>query len=269
MRPGIAALAPFFLMAVMRPGTSLAAGDLSELEQTGTLRVLAVVVEDEPQFFSLRPGSHPGFDREILEGFARLRKLNLEVVRQPSWDALVPALLEGKGDVIAGRFTATETRRQRITFTTETFPTRNVVISRKPHRPIESLEQLSGETVGIVKGTSLAEVAGGLRLSKHGLDDQIPAGGLPAALRSGRVTCAIDELAGAILLQRADPDVQIGAFVGAPGSYAFGVRKESPQLLKSLNEYIENLRRTPTWNRLVVKYFGEAAVEVLNKARAR
>jgi hypothetical protein len=37
--------------------------------------------------------------------------------------------------------------------------------------------------------------------------------------------------------------------------------------LKALDEYIENLRRTPTWSRLVVKYFGERAPDVLKKAR--
>ena len=31
---------------------------------------------------------------------------------------------------------------------------------------------------------------------------------------------------------------------------------------------IENLRKTATWSRLAVKYFGESAPEVLKKARA-
>jgi len=39
------------------------------------------------------------------------------------------------------------------------------------------------------------------------------------------------------------------------------------ELLKALDEYIENLRRTATWSRLVVKYFGEMAPDVLKKAR--
>ncbi len=47
------------------------------------------------------------------------------------------------------------------------------------------------------------------------------------------------------------------------------MRKEDPALLAPLNEYIGNLRRTPTWGRLVVKYFGEAAPEILRRARAQ
>ena len=61
----------------------------------------------------------------------------------------------------------------------------------------------------------------------------------------------------------------MGMLLGAPGSYAFGVRPDDKALLQSLDEYIDNLRKTPTWNRLVVKYFGEQAPEVLKKARTQ
>ena len=76
--------------------------DLSEVQQRGTLKVLAVVIEEEPAFLSLKPGTPPGFDYEILEGFGKLQKLKLEIVSVPSYDALIPALLKGRGDVIAG-----------------------------------------------------------------------------------------------------------------------------------------------------------------------
>jgi ABC-type amino acid transport substrate-binding protein len=71
----------------------------------------------------------------------------------------------------------------------------------------------------------------------------------------------------AISAQRADPALQLGLFLGPPTSLAYGVRKGDADLLKALDEYIENLRRTPTWSRLVVKYFGERAPDVLKKAR--
>ncbi|HEX9204116.1 MAG TPA: hypothetical protein VF964_09150, partial [Vicinamibacteria bacterium] len=56
----------------------LSALDLDEIEKWGSLRVLAVVSNQSDEFFSGKPGV--GFDREILEGFTRLRRLKLEVV---------------------------------------------------------------------------------------------------------------------------------------------------------------------------------------------
>jgi len=34
---------------------------------------------------------------------------------------------------------------------------------------------------------------------------------------------------------------------------------------QALDDYLANLRRTPTWSRLVVQYFGESALEILQK----
>jgi ABC-type amino acid transport substrate-binding protein len=99
------------------------------------------------------------------------------------------------------------------------------------------------------------------------VDEAIPTGTLPAALKVGRVSAVVLGLENAIDAQRQDPDLQLGLFLGPPRSLAYGVRKEDTELRQALSDYIDNLRRTPTWARLVVKYFGEAAPDILRKAR--
>jgi ABC-type amino acid transport substrate-binding protein len=242
-----------------------AALDLAEVQKRGTLRVLAVVIEEEPQFLSTKAGTPPGFDAELLESFAKLHKLKLEIVSLPSYDSLIPALLKGKGDLIAGGFTATEQRKKQIAFSEEAFPTRNVAYNRKPGKPIASLDALKSEKVGTYKGSAMAESLAAAGVSS--IDDGIEPGGYPAALKSGRITAAVDGVEAALVARLKDPDIQIGPFVGAPESLAYGVRKEDAQLLAALNSYVSNVRKTPTWSRLAVKYFGEQAPEILKKAR--
>jgi ABC-type amino acid transport substrate-binding protein len=252
-----------FLAAVLAlPAAGL---DLAEVQQRGALKVLAVVIEEEPAFLSLKPGTAPGFDYEILEGFGKLHKLKVEIVPVPSYDGLIPALLKGKGDVIAGGFTATEGRRKQIAFTEEVFPTRNVVYTRKPGKVIKAVDELKVEKVGTYKGTSMAEdlAAAGI----VSVDDGIELGGFPAALKAGRITAAVDGVEAALVARLKDPDLQIGAFIGEVDSLAYGVRKEDTKLFQALNSYVSNLRKTTTWSRLVVKYFGDAAPEILKKAR--
>ena len=106
------------------------AADLPEVLKRGTLRALVVVSEEEAYFVSSRPDAPPGFDAEVLEGFARLHKLKLAIVPVSGWDTLIPSLLKGKGDLIAGGFTDTESRRRQIEFTAEVFPTRSVAMTR-------------------------------------------------------------------------------------------------------------------------------------------
>jgi len=243
-----------------------AQADWPEIEQSGRLRVLAVMVADEPEFFTVEKGVPPGFDHELLKGFAERNKLKLEVVPVIGWDQLIPALEAGEGDLIAGRFTETEARRQKIAFSVPVFPTRAVVLTRKPTPPVTSLEQLRAQKVGLVKGTSMIEALAGAGLPANAVDATIPSGGIPEALRSGRITATVDEVAGAILTQRKDPALQIGMFLGPGGNYAYGLRKSDSRLLGKLNAHIDTIRQSASWNRLVVKYFGNAAPEILKKA---
>ena len=57
-------------------------------------------------------------------------------------------------------------------------------------------------------------------------------------------------------------------YIGEPGSLAFGVRKDDSQLLSALNVHIERTRKG-TRSRLVIKYFGENALQVLQAAAAK
>jgi ABC-type amino acid transport substrate-binding protein len=243
------------------------AADLADVKSQGALRVLVVSVRGTNEFFPVNPDPQPGFDREVLEGFAKLQRVRLEVVPVAAWDALIPELQAGHGDVIAGRFTVTDARKKLIVFTSEVFPTRNVVLTRKPHRVVRTLAELRDEKVGTVKGTSLAEAVAASGVPKANVDETIPSGTLPDALKAGQVTAVVLGVENAISAQRADAALQLGLFLGPPNSLAYGVRKEDGALLAALNDYIENVRRTPTWSRLVVKYFGEMAPEVLKKAR--
>ena len=175
---GLLALAP----------ASAAAQDLDEIEKRGTLRVLAVVAPDD-EFLTDQPGR--GLDRELLEAFAQLKQLRLLVVSVDAWDGLVPALLKGRGDVIAGRFTVTEARQKQIDFTPEVFPTRSVVVTRRPHRVVATLLELRSERVGTVKGTSLADAVTAAGVPLASVDDGIATGRRPEALPSGRVTAVV------------------------------------------------------------------------------
>ena len=253
-------LATLASLAVSTPATA----DLAELQQRGTLRVLAV---DEDLFFSLKPGTLPGFDRDMLEGFAKLHKLKLEVVPLASWDAMIPSLLEKKGDLIVGGYAITAARAEKIAFTSEVFPSRKVVLTRKPHRVVSTLAQLREEKVGTVKGTSMAEAVAAAGVPEASREF-VASGTLPAALQSGKVTAVVLPVEHAIKEQKLDPAIQIGVFLGTPGSLAWGLRKEDRVLQQALNEYVENVRRTPTWSRLVVKYLGAEAPDILRKARA-
>jgi membrane-bound lytic murein transglycosylase F len=251
-------------VAVLLAGSAEAL-DLPELQARGTLRVLAVTSPEEPYFVCESPRG--GFDWELLESFARLHRLRLELVSVAGWDELIPALTRGRGDLIAGGFTSTEARRRQIAFTAETFPTRSVVVTRKPAPAVRSLEELKAARIGTLKGTFMYDDLLSAGIPAARIDDALPTGGIPEALRAGRITAGVDGIEAVLIAKSKDAELEIGLFLGKPASLAWGVRLEDAQLLKALDEYVGNVRRTPTWSRLAVKYFGDSAPEILKKAR--
>jgi ABC-type amino acid transport substrate-binding protein len=245
-------------------GSSLAAS-LADLRARGSIRVIAAEGE-QPEEFSFKPGTAPGFEREMLEGFAKLQRLKLEVVSVKGWDERIPALLRGEGDVIVA-LTDTDERRKLVVFTAETIQARHVVVSHKPHEVVNTVDEFRKERVGLLKATSWAQAAieAGVPASRVETFSELEP--LLAALKSGRIGATVMSVSDYTLAAKRNPGLQAGVFVGPPRHQAWAVRKEDKELAEAMNAYIGNLRKTSSWNRLVIKYFGEHALSVLGRAR--
>jgi polar amino acid transport system substrate-binding protein len=255
---GAALLLAFF--AVPAPGF-----DLPEIKSRGSIKVIAAEGV-QPEEFSFTAGSDPGFEREMLEGFARLQHVKLEVVRGKQWDDRIPALLRGEGDVIVG-LTETESRRRVIAFTAETIPTRHVVVTHVPHAPVNTVEQLRRERVGVVISTSWAQAAVDAGVPDARIETFAELEPLIEAMKAGRIGATVLSVSDFTLAAKRHPGLEAGVFLGPLAHQAWGIRKEDQQLAEALNGYIENLRKTSSWSRLVVKYFGAQALTVLGRAQ--
>jgi ABC-type amino acid transport substrate-binding protein len=207
--------------------------DLAEVRAAGRLRVLAAV-DDDPAWFSLRAGESPGFEREVLEGFARLQKLRFEVVPIARWEDAIPMLLRRDGDVLGG-MSATAERRQRVDFSAELLPVRVVVVTRRPAPPTRAMK--------------VADIAAAVE-----------------AIRVGHADATVSGAVDFFLQRRRNPGLEAGMPIGEAQSSAWAVRKGSPELRQALDAYLVQLRRSPNWSRLLIKYFGDDAPAVLGGA---
>ncbi len=244
-----------------RPG---AAADLTALKARGVLRVI-VASDEQPEMFALKPGVEPGFDRELLEGFARLNRIRLEPVVLP-FDDSIPALLREDGDVIIG-LVDTEARRKKIDFTTEILPTRTIVLTRRPQPSITTLDALRAARVGVVAGTSWVDATLAAGVPQARLESYDDLASALAALKAKKIAATVVSLVDATLAIRKDPELQAGVALGTPGRACYGLRKGDVELRQALDTYVDSMRKAGTWSRLVVKYFGDRALAVLGKAK--
>jgi ABC-type amino acid transport substrate-binding protein len=261
-----AALAAALLLA--SGARRLGAEDLDAIRARGTLRVIFGSY-GMPEAITLQPGAPPGLEREMIEGFAALHRLKVEFVPVETSGERIPALLAKKGDIVVGGLGVTEERRKVVDFTVEVFPSRHLVVTHRPHPPIETLEQLRKVRVGTTKGSSWAETVAAAGIPPENLDLSFTTPEeVLEALRGGKVTAVVMAVGWALLEKRKDPQIELGMFMGAPNGRAWAVHKDAPELRKALDEYVANIRRSSTWHRLVIKYYGELALEVLKRARA-
>ena len=252
--------------ALLLTAAGAGAADLEDIRKRGELRVLAAD-DESPLWFSFRDDGEPGFEREVLAGLARVQKLKLVLVPVVRWEDAIPDLVKGRGDVLAG-VNVTEDRRKLIDFSDELLPAKHVVVTRAPHAQVRTLVQLQSERVAVTPGTTWwdAVVAAGVPASRIvKVDDAAQAF---ASLREGKATAAALDLIDFFFERRKDPAIEIGMTLGDSLSSSWGVRKTDPALLQAINSYLRDLRNSPAWSRLVVKYFGEDALAVLGRAGA-
>lgn len=245
--------------------TAARAADLAVVEKRGVIRVI-VAADEAPETYSLAMGGEPGFERELIESFARRRSLRVETVVSKTYPDRIAMLVADKGDVIAAIFD-TEDRRKLVDFTQEVMPTHNVAVTRRPTPVVANAKDLLSQRVGAIKGTKPAEAA---------LQEGVPAASLRTydrledmfeALQRGEVTVVVLPISELAIARKRYPALQAGATVGAPGTVAWAVRKEDGDLKRALDEYLVDLRRSAVWSRLVVKYFGDEALQVLGRKR--
>jgi ABC-type amino acid transport substrate-binding protein len=252
-------------LALLAVAGTASPADLPELQARKVLRVV-VAADESPETFSVKGGDSPGFEREMLEGFARLNGLRLEVVTAKTHADRIPALTRGEGDVIVAIFD-TPDRRKQVAFTVEVMPTHNVAVTMAPHPPMQTLAALREAKVAAIRGAKPAEAVAEAGVPARSVVLYERMEDLLQALKAGEVTAAVLPVSELALASKRVPGLSAGTTVGAPGVIAWAVRKEDVALLAALDDYLGNTRRGQAWSRLVVKYFGDETLSVLGRRR--
>jgi ABC-type amino acid transport substrate-binding protein len=255
------------LRAVLFAASLLLAGVAGARDATPglppTLRVL-VATDEMPEMFSFEPSGPPGFERELLDGFCRVHGLQLEVVPVQDFDRIIPMLLEGEGDVIAG-IVDTPARREKIAFTTEVFPLRHMAVTRQPRGPVRGAKELRELRVGVIPSSSWESVTIEAGVPPGNRVPYRDATALLEGLREGEIDAVVMALLDYSLARKRDPDLVAGAFLGPTTSAAFGIRKGEDRLAETLNGYLEGMRQAR--HHLMFKYLDEESLSLIALAR--
>jgi membrane-bound lytic murein transglycosylase MltF len=249
-------------------------GDLEEMRDRGVIRVL--VTYNRTNYFLEGPQAR-GFEYELLEAYGKAlntRKsgdgLHTEMVYIPlPLDELIPALLDGRGDIAAAGLTITPERSQQVTFTEPYIDdVREVVVGHLDQPAMTSVEELSAKRIFVVRGSSYAQHLKALdaRLTEQGKEpilisevvSNMQTEELLEMVERGVIDYMVADNHIAELWQARYPHLQIHAQIpiSDAGKIAWAVRPSNPELRESLNRFIvEHRKGSLMGNILFSRYF--------------
>ncbi|MFD1215914.1 MULTISPECIES: transporter substrate-binding domain-containing protein [Microbulbifer] len=223
-------------------------GDLEAITTHGTLRLLAPRgFEDD----SLPRDGLPGDAwRALAEKFARNRGLEPQWVFVDSFADLIPALVDGRGDIIAINFSRTPERASLVAFTRPLEYVQEVLVTSREKGQKESKkasEEQSVDAADVVQvalrpGSAFAGTINdlsdtGVEYVPQYLEEAISHDDLLAAVAAGTYPATVIDSNLAEVLLPAYPELQARALLEDRRAIAWAVRTEAPELERALNEY--------------------------------
>jgi len=251
-------------------------GDFDDMTERRLIRVL--VVYNKMMFFfdrgQLRGATHDGFmefekfvNERLKTGTLKTKVLFIPVSR----DRLLPALVEGKGDIAAANLTITAARLKTIDFS-DPFLTgvKEIVVTGSSAPKLSSLDELSGREVHVLTSSSYYEsllrlntvfekegkkpvkiVAASELLEDSDLLEMVNAGLIPTVIVDNHKAEFWKGIFEKINLH---PDIA----VNTGGEIAWAFRKGSPKLKEMINEFVKGHRKGSLMgNILLTRYLKE------------
>ncbi|MGL6161571.1 transporter substrate-binding domain-containing protein [Microbulbifer sp.] len=209
-------------------------GDLPEIRAHGVLRLLAPRNQEDD---SLPREGLPGSEwRQLAERFARSRGLEPQWVYVETFAGLIPALAEGRGDVIATNFSRTAERAEQVDFTRALQYVRELLVTgRDTPLDTEPLQVAVRRGSAFAQTLSTGERSG--RFSVTYLDEPVDHDDLLTAVAGGDYPATVIDSNLADALLPAYPELIASPVLESQRAIAWAVRSEAPQLKRALNEF--------------------------------
>jgi len=190
-----------------------------------------------PPYEFLRGQEIVGIDVEICKAVAQKlgRPFKAETV---DFDSVIPAVISGKADLAAAGITVTEDRKKNVDFSIPYVKTGIVVIYKKSN-PFKDAAQLKGKKIGVQGGTTSETYV--LEQLKQEPDRSRSPAEAVAGLKAGRVEFVIADIDPAKNCVKGEADLALSDFITSE-EYAVAIKKGQPELLKTINETIAELK---------------------------
>jgi len=255
-------------------------GDWDEIKQRGMLRALVVYSRT---LYSVDRGRQRGATSEILKQLEtelnaqlRTKAIRFNVLCIPvRRDELIPALLDGQGDLAAADLIVTPERQERVDFSIPFREDATEVVVTGPSGPrISTVEDLAGQRVYVRRSSTYWEHLDALsqRLVKAGkppvqliaVSEDLEDEDLLEMANAGLIPIVVCDVFMAKFWQHEFPNLSFEPEVAVSGSQpvAWMIRKNSPQLKAVLDRFIRRQTKRGSFGSQLLERYRKGAHKV-------
>lgn len=204
-----------------------------------------------PPFEYLENGKIVGFDIDLIKAIGE--KIDMDVViKDMSFDGLIPALETHKVDIIIAGMTASEDRKMAVNFSIPYFTAKQVIVVNETNSDINSFDDLQGKLVGVVLGFTGDVVVSnipGIKNKKYNASSNAI-----MELKNKKIDAVVLDSETAFNYIKNNKGIKLAETEGEEEDYAIAVTKKNIELLEKINKAIEEIKKDGTYEILLKKY---------------
>ena len=236
--------------------------DYAAIAKEGILRV---ATEYNSISFYVDGDTISGFHYELIQAFARDKRLKAEITPVMSFEERLKGLSEGRYDVIAYGILATSKLKDSLLLTSPIVLNKQVLVQRKENGENDSLYiqlDLARRTLHVVKGSpsilriqNLGNEIGDTiyikEIEKYGPEQLI------SLVAHGDIDYAVCDESIARAVADSLSQIDINTAISFTQFYSWAVSKQSPVLLDSLNTWLDKFQKKSEYQKIYKKYYNQ------------
>ena len=238
--------------------------DYAAIAKEGILRV---ATEYNSISFYVDGDTISGFHYELIQAFARDKRLKAEITPVMSFEERLKGLSEGRYVVIAYGILATSKLKDSLLLTSPIVLNKQVLVQRKENGESDSLYirnqlDLARRTLHVVKGSpsilriqNLGNEIGDTiyikEIEKYGPEQLI------SLVAHGDIDYAVCDESIARAVADSLSQIDINTAISFTQFYSWAVSKQSPVLLDSLNTWLDKFQKKSEYQKIYKKYYNQ------------
>ncbi|WP_154856800.1 MltF family protein [Cyclobacterium xiamenense] len=230
--------------------------DYDAIKKRGYLRA---IVDNSSTSYYIYRGRTMGYEFELLRNLANQLGVGLRLIVRHDLEDAFRLLNKGSADIVAINFEVNEERKKYASFTDPVGQMKTVLVQRKDQTHLDSIPQLRQKKISIKRGTvyqkRLQSLSDSLELNIALQEENTSLEDLITQVVREEIdyTMVDDDIALVNATYYDNLDVSLVLSPANPVSWA--VRKNAPDLLQSINEWLSRIKKTGYQAILFNKYF--------------